>query len=117
MSDKILFVDDDPNLLASCERSFRKQFQLDTADGGEAGLAKIAERGPYAVVVSDRQMPRMDGIQFLRKALDMAPNLVGIIMTGAGAALVLYSKEESERAHQQRPAAVAPQPDTHIKPV
>jgi drug/metabolite transporter (DMT)-like permease len=51
--------------------------------------------------------------------LDNVPNWklwVGIVMTGAGAALVLYSKEESERAHQQRPAAVAPQ-DPHIKPV
>ena len=34
MSDKILFVDDDPNLLASCERNFRKRFQVDTAEGG-----------------------------------------------------------------------------------
>ena len=42
MNEKILFVDDDPNLLAACERNFRRHFPLDTADGGEAGLAKIA---------------------------------------------------------------------------
>lgn len=65
MSEKILFVDDDPHLLASCERNLRRQFPLDTAEGGEAGLAKLAEHGPYAVVVADRQMPRMDGIEFL----------------------------------------------------
>jgi response regulator RpfG family c-di-GMP phosphodiesterase len=82
MSEKILFVDDDPNLLTSCERSFRKQFQLDTAEGGEAGLAKIAERGPYAVVVSDRQMPRMDGIQFLAAVRQRAPETVRIMLTG-----------------------------------
>ena len=41
MSEKILFVDDDPNLLAGVERNLRKQFQLDTADGGKAGLEKI----------------------------------------------------------------------------
>ena len=65
MSEKVLFVDDDPNLLASCERGFRRQFPMETAEGGEAALQKLAERGPFAVVVSDRQMPRMDGILFL----------------------------------------------------
>ncbi len=82
MSEKILFVDDDPNLLASCERNFRKRFQLDTATGGEAGLAKIAERGPYAVVVSDRQMPNMDGIQFLAAVRQRAPDTVRIMLSG-----------------------------------
>ena len=82
MSDKILFVDDDTNLLASCERNLRKQFPLDTAEGGEAGLAKIAERGPYAVVVSDRQMPGMDGIQFLAAVRQRAPETVRIMLTG-----------------------------------
>src|SRR5436189_18208 len=44
MSEKILFVDDDPSLLSACERNFRKQFPLDTAEGGETGLRKIAEQ-------------------------------------------------------------------------
>jgi response regulator RpfG family c-di-GMP phosphodiesterase len=82
MSDKILFVDDDPNLLAACERTLRKQFQLDTADGGKAGLEKIAARGPYAVIVSDRQMPLMDGIQFLSVVRQVAPETVRIMLTG-----------------------------------
>jgi|CZKM01.1.fsa_nt_gi signal transduction histidine kinase len=74
MSEKILFVDDDPNLLASCERTLRRHFQIETADGGEAGLAKLASRGPYAVVVADRQMPRMDGIEFLGAVRKRAPD-------------------------------------------
>ena len=82
MSERILFVDDDTNLLASVERTFRRQFQLDTAEGGEAGLAKIAQRGPYAAVVSDRQMPGMDGIQFLAAARQRAPDTVRILLTG-----------------------------------
>ncbi len=82
MSEKILFVDDDPNLLAACQRGLRKQFDVDTADGGEAGLVKISERGPYAIVVSDRQMPRMDGIQFLSAVRRTAPDTVRILLTG-----------------------------------
>ena len=82
MSEKILFVDDDPNLLAACERNFRRQFPLDTAEGGEAGLARIAAQGPYAVVVADRQMPGMDGIQFLSQVRQRAPDTVRIMLTG-----------------------------------
>ncbi|HEX4343575.1 MAG TPA: HD domain-containing phosphohydrolase [Verrucomicrobiae bacterium] len=82
MSDKILMVDDDANLLASAERNLRRQFQVETALGGEAALAKIAERGPYAVVVSDRQMPGMDGIQFLTLVKQRAPDTVRMMLTG-----------------------------------
>ena len=82
MSEKVLFVDDDPNLLASCERSFRRRFPVETAEGGKAALQKIAERGPFAVVVSDRQMPHMDGITLLSLVRQRAPNTVRIMLTG-----------------------------------
>jgi response regulator RpfG family c-di-GMP phosphodiesterase len=82
MIEKVLFVDDDPNLLASCERSFRGKFALETAGGGDAGLEKIAAHGPFAVVVSDRQMPGMDGIRFLSLVKERAPDTVRIMLTG-----------------------------------
>jgi len=82
MAEKILFVDDDVNLLASCERNLRRRFQVETAAGGPLGLEKIAARGPYAVVVSDMQMPGMNGIQFLSTVKDRAPDTVRIMLTG-----------------------------------
>jgi response regulator RpfG family c-di-GMP phosphodiesterase len=82
MSEKILFVDDDPNLLASCERNLRRRFQIETAEGGQVGLEKIAARGPYSVVVSDMQMPGMNGIQFLSAVKERAPDSVRIMLTG-----------------------------------
>jgi response regulator RpfG family c-di-GMP phosphodiesterase len=82
MNEKILFVDDDVNLLAGCERSFRRKFRVETAEGGELALKKIAESGPYAVVISDRQMPSMDGIQFLSLVRERAPDSVRIMLTG-----------------------------------
>jgi response regulator RpfG family c-di-GMP phosphodiesterase len=82
MAEKILFVDDDANLLASCERNLRRQFQIETAEGGQMGLEKIAARGPYAVVISDMQMPGMNGIQFLSTVKERAPESVRIMLTG-----------------------------------
>ena len=65
MDEKILFVDDDPNILSSHQRQFRKQFNIETALGGDLGLEAIANHGPYAVIVADMRMPGMDGVQFL----------------------------------------------------
>jgi DNA-binding NtrC family response regulator len=63
MEEKILFVDDDENLLASMRRSLQKYFNVETAVGAEAGIAIIKDA--FAVVVSDFRMPGMDGVQFL----------------------------------------------------
>lgn len=82
MNAKVLFVDDDSNLLASLKRNLRQQFDLETAAGGEEGLAKLKAGGPFAVVVSDRQMPGMDGIQFLSAVRQQAPDTVRIMLTG-----------------------------------
>lgn len=82
MNEKILLVDDDANLLSAMQRNFHRRFHLDTAESGEAGLAKIRQNGPYAVVVSDRQMPGMDGIQFLSTVRQTAPDTVRIMLTG-----------------------------------
>ena len=38
---KILFVDDEPNVLAAFQRQLRKQFDLVTAEGPAAGLAAL----------------------------------------------------------------------------
>ncbi len=82
MSEKILFVDDDPNLLAACERNLRKTFAVETAVSGEAALQKLAVSGPYAVVVADRQMPGMDGIRLLTLVKERAPETVRLMLTG-----------------------------------
>ncbi len=82
MSERILFVDDDPALLTACERLLGRRFELDTADSGEAGLAKLTERGPFGVVVADQQMPEMDGVEFLAAVKQRAPDAVRIMLTG-----------------------------------
>lgn len=82
MNEKILFVDDDPNILQGYQRALRKILRIDTALGGEEGLAAIAKTGPYAVIISDMRMPGMDGVQFLSKVKDIAPDSVRMMLTG-----------------------------------
>ncbi|MDX2505655.1 MAG: response regulator [Gammaproteobacteria bacterium] len=82
MLDKILFVDDEANVLSALKRQFRKQYAVSTAEGGADALKKIAKEGPFSVIVSDMQMPEMNGIQFLQVAQQMAPESVRLMLTG-----------------------------------
>jgi response regulator RpfG family c-di-GMP phosphodiesterase len=81
-ADKVLFVDDERNILDAFRRQFYNRFPLDTAVGPERGLQMLATSGPYAVIVSDLRMPGMTGIQFLAEARHLSPRSVRIMLTG-----------------------------------
>jgi response regulator RpfG family c-di-GMP phosphodiesterase len=81
-SDKVLFVDDDVNLLAAVNRQMRGKFKISTAVGGVEAFGKLEVEGPFAVVVSDMRMPDMNGIQFLAKVHERYPDAVRIMLTG-----------------------------------
>jgi CheY-like chemotaxis protein len=84
MSDKILFVDDEPGVLDGYRRILHKEFSVDTAVGAGDGLAAIAaaREAPYAVIVSDIRMPEMDGVQFLSRVRTVSGDSVRIALTG-----------------------------------
>lgn len=79
---KILFVDDDPNVLAGFQRTLRKQFTFDTATDGPRALKLLEASGPYAVIVADMRMPGMDGVELLERARDLSPHTVRLMLTG-----------------------------------
>jgi response regulator RpfG family c-di-GMP phosphodiesterase len=82
ISELILLVDDEPNVLLGYERVLHSDFKTHTAVGGAAALNSIRTRGPYAVVLSDMRMPEMDGIEFLTKAKHLAPDATRIMLSG-----------------------------------
>ena len=84
MSEKILFVDDEPAVLDGYRRLLHKDFQVTTAVGAGEGLAAIAANrdDPFRVVVSDIRMPEMDGVQFLSRVRTVSPDTVRMALTG-----------------------------------
>ncbi len=84
MSEKILFVDDEPGVLEGFRRLLHKEFLLDTAGSARDGLEAItaAQEDPYAVIVSDMRMPEMDGVQFLSRVRIISGDSVRIALTG-----------------------------------
>ena len=76
MTERILFVDDEPNVLQSIKRQLRKRFDLVTAEGGQEALRVLQEEGPFAVIVSDMRMPGMNGVELLTQAKNLYPETV-----------------------------------------
>ena len=79
---KILFVDDEPNVLSAIQRQLHQRFQVETAAGPIAGLAALKNGRDYSVVVADMGMPKMSGVEFLAKACELAPDVVRVMLTG-----------------------------------
>jgi response regulator RpfG family c-di-GMP phosphodiesterase len=82
VSERVLFVDDEPQMLDAVQRSLRKQVDVKTAGGGVEGLRVLREEGPFALVVSDMRMPVMNGAQFLAKVREQEPDTVRMILSG-----------------------------------
>jgi response regulator RpfG family c-di-GMP phosphodiesterase len=82
MSERILFVDDEPNVLEGIQRTLRKYVEIQTAPSGAEGLNLLRSMGPFALVVSDMRMPNMNGVQFLASVRERDPDTVRMILSG-----------------------------------
>ena len=82
MLPKILFVDDEQNVLDAFKRALRKEFQIDTTSSALEALTALQNNRNYAVIVSDMRMPEIDGITFLSRAKVFSPDSVRIMLTG-----------------------------------
>ena len=81
---RLLIVDDEVELMnALCETLAVQDYEVVGKTSGQDGLGAL-ESQTFDLLLSDLMMPGMDGIQLLRQALGIDPQLVGIIMTGQG---------------------------------
>jgi len=80
---RILFVDDEKNILNSLERLFfDEDFEILIASSGEEALTILKTYSDIGVIVSDQRMPGLCGVDFLEKAKEIAPNALRILLTG-----------------------------------
>jgi response regulator RpfG family c-di-GMP phosphodiesterase len=79
---RVMFVDDDAEMLATYRRAFRGTYDVAVAAGPREGLARLGDLAEVAVVVSDLRMPDMDGVEFLGLVREARPEAVRVILTG-----------------------------------
>ncbi|MDD2759881.1 MAG: ATPase, T2SS/T4P/T4SS family [Methylomonas sp.] len=79
---RLLFVDDEPNVLSALRRIFRREnYQIDTAMSGKEALQLLKET-PYHLLISDHKMPQMNGADLLKQVKSLYPDTIRIMLTG-----------------------------------
>lgn len=79
---RVLFVDDEVNVLSAIERTLRGQFVVETAADPLAALTALRHADEYPVIVSDMRMPGMNGAEFLKEVRRISPDSVRVMLTG-----------------------------------
>ncbi len=79
---RVLFVDDEPNVLKSLKRVFHQEnYEIVLAANGEEAL-ELLSHTPCQLMVTDYKMPRMTGAELLRLVKQRHPEIIRIMLTG-----------------------------------
>jgi putative nucleotidyltransferase with HDIG domain len=83
---RILFVDDEPNVLSGLRRMLRanrREWDMKFAAGGAEALQILqTDAPPYDIILSDMRMPGIDGANLLRQVMHQYPHMVRIVLSG-----------------------------------
>lgn len=77
----VLVVDDEPTTLETLQYQIGKDFPVMTAQDGNAALAVMEQHSPFAVVVTDQQMPGMGGLELLEHVRVRHPDTIRVLHT------------------------------------
>jgi len=82
-SNPVVLVVDDEEIMQDVMRDILAEsgYTVDIADNGDRALAKVGS-SDYDLVFADIRMPVMDGMEFLKRAKEVRPDLAIIMMTG-----------------------------------
>ncbi|MBN1290662.1 MAG: HDOD domain-containing protein [Candidatus Latescibacteria bacterium] len=81
---KILFVDDEPNILQALKRSLRNmrvEWDMDFAISGDKALEILAQER-FDVIVTDMRMPGMNGLELLNAVRNKYPYIIRFVLSG-----------------------------------
>ncbi|MBC8401897.1 MAG: sigma-54-dependent Fis family transcriptional regulator [Candidatus Marinimicrobia bacterium] len=78
---RLLIVDDEQPVLNALNRSLRREFDVLLSLSGPAALQILREQEVMVVLV-DQRMPDMTGVAFLKKAQEIQPDSVRVMLTG-----------------------------------
>jgi putative two-component system response regulator len=77
----LLIVDDEIDNLQLFKRTFRKKYNIFLATSGSEGL-EILKSNTIHMIITDQKMPEMEGVEFLKKTIEMSPDSIRMLVTG-----------------------------------
>jgi len=78
---KVLCVDDEPDIVSTLRRAFRKDYEVVSATSGAEGIELIKSQ-PFDLIISDQRMPGVTGEEVLKFAKETQPEAIRILLTG-----------------------------------
>lgn len=78
----ILYIDDEEHNLNAFKASFRRLFNVYTAQSAAEALTILQKINDIHIIVTDQRMPQMTGVQFLESIIDTYPDPIRILLTG-----------------------------------
>jgi DNA-binding NtrC family response regulator len=87
VTQRLLIVDDELDMLDFLERVFRREYHVSRAQSVEEAEKQLKD-GPYDVVITDRRMPRRSGLELLEIVSRTCPKAVRVLLTGYAESLV-----------------------------
>jgi len=93
-SRSILIVDDDAAVLESLHDELSPVFDVTCVGGGEAALAALKKQR-FDLLLSDVRMPGIDGVDLVRQAKSIDPEMMRVLLTG-------YADEDARLASRAR---------------
>ncbi|MCZ6771141.1 MAG: response regulator [Proteobacteria bacterium] len=108
MNQRVLVIDDEPHVVQVMKTFLtRAGFTVDTAANGEEGLRLIRENHPDAVI-TDYEMPRMDGRALIEAALesnDGGPSLIVLLTSRTDTELREWVNQVDRIGFVEKPAS------------
>ena len=78
---RILVVDDEPSMRQMLAIVLKREgYEVALAENGKMAVAAL-ERGPFDLLISDIKMPDMSGVEVLRAAKQIDPDILGMMIT------------------------------------
>ena len=100
MKPNIMFVDDSISVLEYIQWMFKDEpYYIFTLDNPFDAL-NVINTLEWAVVVAERYMKNIDGLDFLKKVRTRSPHSVGIIMTGYTESIDAFGKLYSDCVYE-----------------
>lgn len=82
MNTTVLLVDDEEAVLKGYLRNIGDMFEIETASDATTAIAKLEANDRYALIVTDYRMPGPTGVDLLRRARELRPDTVRMLITG-----------------------------------
>ncbi len=114
MKYKVLLVDDERNNLEFMYRTLRREYDITQCDDPLTALEILKGPDKYALIFSDHKMPNMDGVEFLKRTAEYAPNAVKVLVTAYSDSKILIEAINDAKIYRYIKKPYSPEELVHV---